>query len=248
MNLILFEEPFESVRLEAGDPRAQHLCKVLQVEVGALVFVGFVNGPRARAEVAMKGADGSFELRVIAAEPAPELMPITLLIGLPRPHTARRILFEGASLGVREMHFFTADHSEPSYAKSRLWRTDEWRERILRGTEQAFGTHLPEVTLHKDIQSALAAQKNGTMRVALDNYEAANGLATILPENSNSVALAVGPERGWSTAERTIFRESRWELAHLGPNVMRLETACVAAVATIASKLNLWKNQTKTVL
>ena len=47
MNLMLFDKAFESVRLEGGDPRAQHSRKVLRAEVGALVFLGFVNGPRA---------------------------------------------------------------------------------------------------------------------------------------------------------------------------------------------------------
>ncbi|MGK0310294.1 MAG: RsmE family RNA methyltransferase, partial [Lentimonas sp.] len=166
MNLILFDEPFESVRLDSGDVRAEHLRKVLRAEVGSLVFIGFVNGPRARAQVVSVGPDGSYDLKVIATEPAPEQLPITLLIGLPRPHTARRILFEAASLGVAAMHFFPAKHSEPSYAASRLWQTDEWRERIFRGTEQAFGTHLPQVEVHSDMPLAMAIPQESSTKIA----------------------------------------------------------------------------------
>ena len=218
MNLILFEEPFESVWLEGSDPKARHLRKVLRAKVGSLVFVGFVNGLRARAEVISTGSDGSFELNVIATEPTPERLPIHLLIGLPRPHVARRILQEAASMGVGALHFFQAKHSEPSYAKSRLWQTDEWRQRILSGVEQGFGTQLPQVILHPDVHAAIATQETTAARIALDNYEASSNLSKALPNTCGHVAIAIGPERGWSTVEREIFRENAWTLAHLGPH------------------------------
>ena len=246
MNLILFDEPFESIRLNADSWPAQHLRKVLRADVGTLVFVGFVNGPRARAEVISAKSDGSYELKTIATEPAPELLPIELLIGLPRPHTARRILFEAASMGVRAIHFFLAEKSEPSYAESRLWKTDEWRERIIRGTEQAFGTHIPQVKLHPDIQSAMEIQETPSAKIALENYEASGPLGSF-PINSNDlVAIAVGPERGWSKAERATFRKNKWQLLHMGPHVLRTETACVAAIAALAPNLSLWRSQTET--
>jgi len=236
------------VRLSADDERTQHLHKVLRVKVGTLVFIGFVNGLRARAEVVSIDPEGNCELKVVSTESAPRLLPINLLIGLPRPHTARRILFEAASIGVSAMHFFSAEYSEFSYAKSRLWRTDEWRARILQGTEQAFGTHLPRVELHSDIQSALTALPESSVKIAMDNYEADNSLSAVSVDKANPVSIAVGPERGWSVAERFVFCEDGWQLAHLGPHVLRTETACVAAIATLASKLDLWHDPTKTFL
>ena len=248
MNLILFDDTFESVRLEGSDPRAQHLRKVLRAEVGTLVFVGFANGPRARAKVVSIENDGSLELEVIGTEPGPAALPITLLIGLPRPHTAKRILFEAASLGVAGIHFFEAERGEPSYAQSSLWRTDEWRERIRLGTEQAFSTHLPQVAMHADVQSAITALDVAEVRVVLDNYEAAGPLGSVLPDGGASAVIALGPERGWSPSERDVFRRNGWKLAHMGAHVLRAETACVAAVSATAAQLGLWREQTATAL
>ena len=248
MNLILFDDAFESVRLEGNDPRAQHLRKVLRAEVGTLVFVGFVNGPRARAKVVSIENDGSLELEVVGTEPAPAALPITLLIGLPRPHTAKRILFEAASLGVAGIHFFEAERGEPSYAQSSLWRTDEWRARIRLGAEQAFSTHLPQVAMHADLQSAITALDGAEVRVVLDNYEAAGPLGSVLPDGGASAVIALGPERGWSPSERDVFRRNGWKLAHMGAHVLRAETACVAAVSATAAKLGLWREQTATAL
>lgn len=265
MNLILFDKPFESICLESGDPRGQHIRKVLRAELGTKIFIGFINGLRARAEVTELNEDGSVELKVTATEPAPAPLPIQLLIGLPRPHTAKRILFEMASMGVQALHFFEAERSEPSYAKSSLWTTDEWKERLRLGAEQSFGTHLPEVSMHPDLQFAISHLEDasfneggrlspiaenggadGVARIALDNYEARAPLAESLPAGAKAAILALGPERGWSTDERDTFRKNGWQLAHLGPHVLRAETACTAAVGAVASLLGSWSGQTET--
>ncbi|TVP80156.1 MAG: 16S rRNA (uracil(1498)-N(3))-methyltransferase [Puniceicoccaceae bacterium] len=248
MNLILFDKPFEAIRLGAEDPKAQHLVEVLRVRVGTKVFVGFVHGLRARAEVTLVEADGSVTLRVIATEAPPKPLPIRLLVGLPRPHTAKRILFEAASLGVQDLHFFEAERSEPSYARSRLWTTDEWKERLRLGTEQSFGTYIPEVGMHTDLQSAISFLQSGGAHIALDNYEAEAALPYVLTGEAQSAVLALGPERGWSADERTTFRKNGWKLAHLGAHVLRLETACTAAIAVTSAGLGLYDTQTQTLL
>lgn len=248
MNLILFNESFEQIRLEEGDPRAQHIRKVLRAEVGTLVFLGFANGPRARAKVIELGDDGSLELEVVATEPAPKPLPLTLLLGLPRPHTAKRVLFDAASMGVERIHFFEAERGEPSYAQSSLWTSDEWQERVHLGVEQGFGTHFPDVAMYPDLQTALSQFYEIPLRVAFDNYEAAGSVNQILPEQSPKATLAFGPERGWSPNERDALRQNGWKLAHLGAQVLRAETAVVAAVAAVAGHLGYWQEQTATAL
>jgi RsmE family RNA methyltransferase len=246
MNLILFDQPFEQARLEPGDPRGEHILKVLRAEPGTKVFVGFANGPRARAKVSAIGEDGHILLEVIDTEAAPAPLPIRLLIGLPRPHTARRILFEASSMGVFEIHFFESERGEPSYARSALWTSDEWKERIWLGAEQSFGTHLPEVLIHPDLQSAISHLGAEGARIALDNYESAASLDQSVPSGAKSAMLALGAERGWSPNERDTFRRNGWKLAHLGPHVLRSETACTAAIAATASLIRCWADQTRT--
>lgn len=248
MNLILFDSPFETKCLQGDDPRAQHICKTLRASVGAKVFVGFANDLRARAQVTLMEADGGVSLKVIGTEPAPKPLPITLLIGLPRPHTAKRILFESASMGVHELHFFEAERGEPSYAKSSLWSGDEWKERLRLGTEQSFGTHVPEVVMHRDLPSAISTLADDGAHIALDNYEATGCLPELLSDTHRSAVIALGPERGWAPAERAIFLEHGWQLAHLGAHVLRLETACTVAVGVVAAKLALYGEQTQTTL
>jgi 16S rRNA (uracil1498-N3)-methyltransferase len=45
------------------------------------------------------------------------------------------------------------------------------------------------------------------------------------------VALAVGPEGGWTDEELAWFREAGWIAASLGSTILRAETAAIVATA-----------------
>lgn len=248
MNLLLFENSFERICIDQADARTQHLREVLQVKKGSLVFVGFINGARARAQVVELPDDGSVHLEVVGTEPAPPALPINLLVGLPRPHTAQRLLYEAASLGVGRIDFFESEKGEASYARSKLWQGDAWCERLRLGAEQSFGTHIPEVAMYPDLQTALSAQDPAVARLALDNYEGTLSLGKHLSAKVSKVTLAFGAERGWSSGERDILGRNGWQLAHLGPQVLRLETAAVAAVSVAATAIDFWSTPTSTEL
>lgn len=175
------------------------------------------------------------ELQFRWQEEPPPLIPMHLLIGMPRPQTAKKVLLEATSLGVATMRFFCAAKGESSYRQSTLWSSGEWRKHLVAGAEQAFCTRLPEVREGGTLEEAIAELKEGTERKALDNYEATIGLGSWArgkDEGSiGGLVLAFGAERGWSGEERDCLRKAGFELAHLGPRVLRLETAVVAAVA-----------------
>jgi RsmE family RNA methyltransferase len=241
MNLILFEQPFERVTLEASDARAEHLRKVVRVQAGSKVYLGFVGGARVLAVVKTITAGGAIELEVIESETVASPLPIDLLIGLPRPHTAKRILFEAASMGVWSIHFVETERGEPSYLRSSLWSTDEWKERLWLGAEQGFTTHLPEVAMHADLQSAITCLQGAGHHLVLDNYEASVPLASGHLDVKAVAVLAIGSERGWTGNERDTFRKNGWKLVHLGEQVLRVETACTAGVAAVASTMGYWR-------
>lgn len=231
MNLILFETAADAERIAAKDPRAQHIRKVLRASVGDSVYVGVVDGLRGLGRISQDNADG-MELEIAWEEAKPTVHPIQLLIGLPRPHTAKRVLFDAACLGIAELIFFQADKGEPSYAKSSLWSTSEWRERLWLGAEQGFATQLPTVRHFKDLTTSLEAV-NYSQRIALDVYEAEGPLSKIAQQELLSTTLAIGVERGWSASERDSLRAYGFKLAGLGERVLRTEAACLAGVSVL---------------
>jgi 16S rRNA (uracil1498-N3)-methyltransferase len=239
MNLILFEPDEaagETALLAASDPRAIHVLKVLRRGPGESFDAGLIDGAKGKATIEAV-EDGALRLSFAWGETPPPLDPITLVIGLPRPQTARRVLREASALGVAAMHFVATDLGEPGYVSSPLWTTQEWRRHVLDGAQQAFDTHLPAVRWGRPLAESLREAPRGGARFALDNYEAAAPLGTapvVAP-----VLVALGPERGWSVREREVLRVEGCDFVHLGTRVLRVETACVAALALVRARLGL---------
>jgi RsmE family RNA methyltransferase len=204
---------------------------------GETFDAGIVNGPRGKATLEALTPEAltlSFSWTTSPQTPP----PITLLVGLPRPQTARDILRDVTTLGVAALHFVRTDKGDPNYASSTLWRDGEWRRHALAGAAQAFDTRLPEITFGRPLNELLAALAPTGTRLALDNYESPTPLSA-WESVTQCVTLALGAERGWSAGERVLLRENGFAFVHLGPRVLRAETACVAALTLVRAKLGL---------
>lgn len=229
MNLVLFTSAEISAALPRTDPRARHLLGVLHRGVGDEFDAGIIGGPRGKGHIAAV-RENEIELAFTWSAPPTTPDSLTLLIGLPRPQTARDILRDATTLGVSAIHFIATEKNEPSYAHSTLWRNGEWRRHLILGAEQACSTQIPEVTATHTLASALKLLPDDTSRLALDNYEAPRGLDEYGVLRHKPLVLALGPERGWGTRDREQLRAAGFELVHLGTRVLRLETAVVAAL------------------
>ena len=236
MNIVLFQRDEIARPLPRDDRRALHILQVLRRETGDTFDAGIVDGPRGKAtvtEITPQALTLSFQW---LSEPSPAA-PIALIIGLPRPQTARAILREAAALGVAALHFVTTDKGDPNYASSSLWLTGEHRRHLIAGAEQAFCTRIPLLTFGTNLATAVSAAPR-TTRIALDNYEASGAFSQI-PTFEPRVTIAVGSERGWSSVEREYLRTEGFALVHLGSRVLRTETACIVAIALTKAKLGL---------
>ncbi len=238
MNLVLITEAEATTGIPAEDPRTVHLLTTVGLRPGVTFHVGIENGRRGIAHVTECGAALRF---TVAWEKEPQRrLPLTALVGLPRPQTARKVLHDLASLGAGEIRFFTPDKGDPAYAASSLWRDGEWREHVRKGAEQACSALVPTVGVHASLGEALAGLPEGALRVALDPYEA-EGPLTAETRGGASAVLAAGPERGWSDGERKALRAAGFTLLHLGDRVLRVEAAALVGGALMLSALGAWR-------
>lgn len=238
MNIILFSPHEVELALAARDPRARHIMEVLRRQPGDNFDAGLINGPRGKATLAAitdQGLSLSFKWGALP----PPLAPIHLIVGLPRPQTARDILREGAALGAAAMDFVLTEKADPGYGRSSLWASREWEDLLLLGASQAFCTRIPVVQHGRTLGETITTLPPDSARVALDNYVSSGALSRFELNNRPAVALAVGAERGWSPAERVLLRAHGFTFAHLGERVLRTETACIAAVTLLRAKLGL---------
>ncbi len=235
MNLILFSAEETARPLPRSDPRAHHLLRVLGRKVGDTFDVGRINGPRGKGTLGAIG-DDALDLSFTWGEAPPPLPRRILLVGLPRPQTARDILRDATTLGASAIHFVRTARSDPNYATSSLWSSGEWRRHLVIGAEQAFDTRLPEVTWTQSLTESLATLPSPATRLALDVYEGRAPLARChLMDDIGAVVMALGPERGWDAADREALRAAGFTLVHLGGRVLRTETAVVAALSIVGA-------------
>lgn len=239
MNLVLITEPEVSAGLPLTDARTTHLLGTVGLRVGQTFHVGIAGALRGLATVA--ATTPVLRFSVVWEKSVQARLPLTVLIGLPRPQTAKKVLHDLASLGAARLIFFEADKGDPGYLASSLWKDSEYLDALRKGTEQACSTLVPEVVRVASLAEALAQLPADGWKVALDPYEATGALGESAPASAAAGILAVGPERGWSDKERILLRAEGFTLQHLGDRILRVEAACLVGGGLLLAQLRAWQ-------
>lgn len=104
------------------------------------------------------------------------------------------------------------------------------RLRMISALEQSGGAWLP--MLHREVAGGEAASAFASSHCLL--LDAAGGpIVDRLPSVAAPVAIALGPEGGLDDDERAAFVQQGWHPVSLGANVLRFETAGIAALAVL---------------
>lgn len=236
MNLILFEE--DSFSVSAEDPRYEHLKQILKKGEGDVFAAGVINGKKGTAVIE------SFNEKecVCRFEPLEEslpLYPFTLIVGMVRPITARRLLKDLTTLGVGRILFAQTELTDRSYRSGSLWRPEEYRKYLIEGAVQAGETRLPEVGIPYSLKAALSEIPECPTRIVFDNRGTAGGLGRQTGVSFPAVA-AVGSERGWTDRERVLFAENGFTFCSMGKRILRTETAAAVAAALLLEHSGEW--------
>ena len=237
MNLVLITADEAKSGLAPDDPRARHLRETVGLAVGGTFHVGIENGLRGIATITALAPQLTY---TVAWEKSPQFrLPLTVLVGLPRPQTAKKVLHDLASLGAARILFFESAKGDPGYLTSSLWKDGEWREHVIKGAEQACSTLVPEVTRVSSLADALELIDAAAWKLALDPYEAIGAPEISAP--ANSAVLAIGPERGFADEERATLRQAGFAFAHLGDRILRVEAAALVGGALMLAQLRVWE-------
>jgi RsmE family RNA methyltransferase len=234
--LVLITPDEAATGLPSDDARARHLRETVGLTVGGSFHVGIENGLRGIATITTLTPKLAFS---VDWEKSPQArLPLTVLVGLPRPQTAKKVLHDLASLGAARIIFFESAKGDPGYLTSSLWKDGEWREHVLKGTEQACSTLVPEVTRVGSLAEALVGLDANAWKLALDPYEATG--APELSTSAKAAVLAIGPERGFAETERATLRAAGFGFAHLGDRILRVEAAALVGGALMLAQLRAW--------
>ncbi len=213
--------------------QAQHLARVLRAQPGQ-IFDVVSNGFLHRAEiVSVDEREVVFALHEeLEAENA---LPVHLLMAVFKFDHMEWGIEKATELGAARITPVLARRTEKHLAQASAKRVDRWRRIVLEAAKQSRRSDVPGVDEPVALKAALAMVDAGT-KLLLAETEQENTLSAALV-GANDVALAIGPEGGWTPEEIALFAESGWKSVTLGPRILRAETAAIAGLAVCASVL-----------
>jgi len=227
-----FVETIERGHARINGEEAHHLTRVLRVEPGQKFEISD-NQRVYLAEVESARKDlVSFAIleEIPAAVPS---VHTTLYAALIKFERFEWLIEKATELGVSAMIPVETARSEKGLERAASKRLPRW-ERIAReASEQSRRARLPVIESSVDLAHAL--RQAADYRFVLEETEAPPILSAF-PEKrapSDRVAILVGPEGGWTDDERARITCAGWRAVSLGANVLRAETAAIAALAIV---------------
>ena len=237
---IFVEAARDTDRLVLEGAEHHYLTRVRRLAVGATVEVVTPSGIAALYEIA--GATGE-QVVLVREGPLPSRR-LPGLLTLIQPLLARRKLElavqKATELGADRIRLLVADRAvarwEPGERGTRLERLERI---VLEASRQSRRDQIPVLDIIERVED-LGASPTGESRFLLteDTDPDATSLAALaLGEAAPRVTVAVGPEGGYRQSEVDAMRAAGFVALHLGPLVLRTETA--SAVACVAGGLAL---------
>lgn len=110
-------------------------------------------------------------------------------------------------------------------------RAQHWQGIIVGACEQCGRNQVPLLHPLRSLEEILSLPSTDTTRLVLEPSAGAKLAALSAPEGD--VQLLIGPEGGFSEAEITRIQSAGFAPVSLGPRVLRMETAALAALASM---------------
>lgn len=227
-----FVDKIHHGQAELLDDQAHHLRNVLRVEAGQRYEISD-NERVYLAEVSL-----STKKRVVfdVQEELAAILPparVTLYLALVKFDRFELAVEKATELGVDRIVPVIANRSDRGLEKAVRKRVERWLKIAHEASQQSRRVRQPEVA--DAVSFAAAVGDNSGHRFFLEEQDGVPMLPAVLPPevDDGGIALLIGPEGGWSGAERELVEKGGWQAVSLGPQILRTETAAIAALAIV---------------
>ncbi|MFT3757156.1 MAG: 16S rRNA (uracil(1498)-N(3))-methyltransferase [Pseudoxanthomonas sp.] len=218
------------------DTAAAHLVRVLRLREGDACVLFNGDGHDYAARIVAAGKRET-RVQILSATPINNESPlrIVLLQGIARGEKMDLILQKATELGVAALVPVQSERSEVKLdAERAAKRLEHWRSVVVSACEQSGRAVLPSITAPQPLAAA-ATSIDATLKLTLDP-EGEHALASIPAPAPAVIAVAIGPEGGWSPRDRDTLQSHGFIGLCLGPRILRTETAGLAAIAALQSR------------
>ena len=217
--------------------QAHYLFGVMRLDEGAVLSL--INGADGEwdASVEKAGKKGGILLCQIQTRPLQPPPDLWLLFAPIRKERTAFIVEKAVEMGASRSGPFQTEYTQSA---NRI-RQDKLQAHAIEAAEQCGGTFVPPVEDLTKLDRFLSDWPTDRQLMFCD--EILIGDPVGLPEINGPWAILIGPEGGFSTAERDRLRSLPFAHAvSLGPRILRADTAAVAALTVWQQALGDWKS------
>lgn len=206
--------------------------------------------------VAMDGSGSCWETELVEEEEGPygrllqaldlnrELpISLTLLAGLPKGQGFDEVVRQTTELGVTRVIPVLSDRTLLKPSPNKLQR---WQRIATEAAEQSERQWVPRIERPMSLAEAMAAVNPARRYFCVARgdrphllRQVRQDVVSLGPQMAEmaAIAIAVGPEGGWTTAEVEVAIASGWQEVSLGQRILRAVTAPTVALALVAAAL-----------
>lgn len=221
--------------MELAGPEARHLSRVLRLTAGDSVCLFNGQGNEALFQITSCDADIAqlqlLELRTSAVSSTP---PLTIATAVPKGDRFSWLIEKLTELGVHRVIPLITQRSIVDPGQGKL---DKVRRTIVEASKQCGRAKLMDLTEPQKwshlIQHEFAGQQVLMAHPTGQNFDwvPSEQSTSNEPDLPRPRLVLIGPEGGFTEQEVTQAVQAGAELIRLGSNILRIETAAVAAAA-----------------
>jgi 16S rRNA (uracil1498-N3)-methyltransferase len=241
-----FVEQFDSQTAALRGETAEHLGRVLRAEAGQLYELSDGHAVwLARVERVALSKRGDSRIDFALVEPVAAREPsvqIDLLLALVKFDRFEWCLEKATELGAREIVPLAAARSDKALIGAAEKRRSRWERILAESAQQARRLRPAMMGGIISPEKAFAECAAGT-RIFLSERREAPSIREVLGARAARrdsrvvAAIAIGPEGGWTDTEIAAAGAAGFSEASLGENILRTETAVLAAMAVVGFAL-----------
>jgi len=220
-------------------PLLQHLRASLRLQPGELLSVTDERGTRYRAEI-VEISSGTLIGRILDTTSAPpKTSPsIVLAQSLLKGEKMDWAIQKATELGVDRIAPVLATHSVVRPRADRIeHQLARWQRIALEAAQQSERWSVPVIDEPGTVSQVLSTSKTAALRILLAERSDGASLSSLSLHNNGDVWLLIGPEGGWEEEEFRQMLEQGVVGVTLGPRILRAETAAIAAITILQSRL-----------
>ena len=229
----------DTVRIEG--PLLHHLRSSLRCQVGEEIWLGDDAGRRYRVQV-VEINRRVLSGRILERQRMPSPCSPTLATGqaLLKGERMDWVIQKATELGAASLIPLVSRHVIARPRADRLVpQQQRWQRIALEAAQQAERWEVPVVHTTCEAAEFFAGQPVHTVSLILSERGDGRSLTSVaLPSGPEGrVAIAVGPEGGWTKEERGNALHCGFTPVTLGTRILRAETAALAALSILQSRL-----------